>query len=225
MNTMNSMNSTNSDPGLKLLHAVERVIDHDEIILADARRHWAAAYGVRDLACRRTVSEYSNKSAIAGALSAAPGIIPGYGTAAVIGASVLEMAYVLKTEVEMCLSLCAMFGLDIRVRENRQIGFLLAAVGTHEVASGRNPLYDFGAVGFQAVWSYTPREVSKMLLRVLSIVAALRATKALGCGVLRAIPVVGVGIGAGLNKALTTRVGDAAHQTLSARLRAVQAAG
>jgi hypothetical protein len=77
-------------------------------------------------------------------------------------------------------------------------------------------------VSCQAIWSYTPREVSKVLLRVLSFIAVANATKRLGRGALKAIPFIGVGIGAGMNKALTMRVGNGAHRALAARLRAVQ---
>ncbi len=153
MDSISSSDNTNLDAGTKLLNAVERMLDADEIILRNARLNWLAAQGNRDIACRMSVADYSNKSAVAGALSSAPGIVPGVGIAATLGMTVLEMAYVLKTEVEMCLSLCAMYDLDIRIRENKQLGFLLAAVQTHEVTIGRNSLLDFGDVSWVRLFS------------------------------------------------------------------------
>lgn len=206
------------DTGKKLLHSVERLLDSDEVIVRDMSRLWNHAHADRHEACRQAISEYSNKSALAGAIAAAPGVVPGFGTAAVVSATVLEMAYVMKTEVEMCLGLSVLLDFDIKNPEHRQVAYFLAALGTHEIATDRNKLADYGEVGVAAVWNYAPRELSKVVLELFGKLATLKAAQKLGTGVLRAIPFVGIGVGAGLNKAMTAKVGRRAHGALNARV-------
>lgn len=209
---------TLQDPGVKLLHSVERLLDSDETILREMRRIWAETHGDRHEACRRAIAEYSNRSALAGAVAAAPGIIPGCGTAAAIGATVVEMAFVMKLEVEMCLGLAALLDFDISQPEHRQVAYFLAALGTHEIATDRNPLAAYSDVGMAAIWNYGPRELSKLVLELFGKIATIKAAQKLGVGLLRAVPFVGIGVGAGLNKAMTAKVGRRAHGALNARV-------
>jgi hypothetical protein len=170
--------------------------------------------------CARIVSHYGNRSALAGGVSALPGLVPGLGTVTVLlGTTLLEMAAVLKLEVEMCMALSRAHGFDIHDRRERQLALLLAAVQTHEVESGRNVLLDIGVVSTTAVWNYTPRELEKVMLKVFSALALVWASKYVTKGILHAVPFVGVGIGAGVNKVLTTRVGRSAQAALTWRVR------
>ncbi len=134
-----------------------------------------------------------------------------------VGTTLAGMTYVLKTEVEMCLALCALYGMDIRRPEHRQMALLLAAVGTHQVHTGRNILVEAGAVSLEALASYTPRELSKVVLRVFGALAIAYAAQSVGKVLLNAIPVVSVGIGFGVNMLLTERVGCAAIGALRHR--------
>jgi hypothetical protein len=197
--------------GHKLVHAVERVIDRPEDVARLVRRLWRESPSFEALG-DRIVSHYSNRSALVGGVSAVPAIIPGAGTLAVaFGTTLAEMAAVLKLEVEMCLALSSAHGFDIRDPRERQLAFLLAAVQTHEVASGRNVLLDVGAVSWTAVMSYTPRELEKLLLKICSVMTLAYASKVLAKGLMRSLPFVGIGIGAGVNKVMTTRVGNNAR--------------
>lgn len=204
--------------GQRLVSAVERMLEPSEAIIAlvlQIGRESGACFVEQS---RRIISHYSNRSALVGGSLALPGLVPGAGTlVAAVGTTLADMALVLKFEVEMCLALSCLHGYDIRRPEERQLAFLLAAVKTHEVESGRNILLDIGAVSSSAFWSYAPREVSKMLLRVCGAIALAYAARSLTKAVLRAIPLVGVGVGAGLNKVLTTRVGEQAHRELTLR--------
>ena len=65
----------------------------------------------------------------------------------------------------------------------------------------------------------TPREAGKSLLRILGLLAAIRASQAVGRGVLHVVPSVGMAVGAGVNKALTRPVGLAVHRALALRSR------
>lgn len=207
---MNTQDNQPSNQGQQLLSAVERILSSNEEIFRIVIEERARGAG----ASERIVSRFSNQSALAGALAGAPSMIPGWGLVGVAGTTVVEMTYVLKLEVEMCLALAAHHGVDIRQTEGRQLAFLLAAVGTSEAMSGRDPLADLGATGLEAIWNYSPREVSKFVLHIFGTVALVYASKSVGNGLLRAIPVVGVGVGAGVNKVLTTRVGRRAIQGL-----------
>lgn len=204
--------------GLKLLNAVERMLAEPEKIEQVVHRLAKGAPASTEVLSERIISHYSNRSALAGAVSSLPGMIPGVGTLVVAtGTTLLEMAAVLKLEIEMCMALAYAHGFDIRTRNERQLSLLLGAVHTHEVESGRNILVDIGAVTGTALWNYTPRELNKAALRVFSVLAVAWASNYVTKGILHAIPILGIGIGAGMNKTLTTRVGRNARSWLSFR--------
>lgn len=205
----------------RLLNAVERMLATPEEIrsIVDGYRREGAVR--RSQLSERLISHYSNRSALAGGVSALPGIVPGVGTLAVVlGSTLAEMAVVLKLETEMCLALSYAHGFDIEDRRERQLSLLLAAVHTSEVTTGRNVLLDIGDVTFTAMMNYTPRELEKLLLRVMSMITLSLATKYAPKLALKAIPIAGIAIGAGFNKVLTTKVGRGARRWLAWRCSA-----
>jgi hypothetical protein len=210
---MNSSTSQGSSQGSTLLAEVERILMSDAEILRIVKEE--AAYG--PAAADRIIARFSNRSAVAGAIGGAPSLVPGWGLLGAFGTAVVEMTYVMKTEVEMCLALASHHGLDITRREEREWGFLLASVAAHDAVTGRDLLRDLGAMGWEALWKYSPREVSKAVAHAFGAVAIAAAAKSAGRGVLRAIPLVGVVAGASVNKMLTRRVGRRAVAALRAR--------
>ncbi len=198
--------------GKTLLSSVERLLDQDAV--ERTTRRILAVTTEREEASKRVISHYANRSAIAGALSAAPGLVPGWGTLGVVGLTLAELSYVMKVEVEMCLGLCAIHGHDIRRLETRQLALALAAVEVHRVEAGRNVVLDLGEVSVQALLNYTPRELSKLTARFFGWFACQRAAQWVGKSVLRAVPAVGSVVGFGMNALLTRRVGKAAHLAL-----------
>jgi hypothetical protein len=193
--------------GHKLLNAVERMIARPAAIEAVVADYAAEHSDDLEALSRRIISHYSNRSALAGGLAALPGMVPGLGTLTVaFGTSLADMALVLKLEVELVLALARAHGVDIREPGERRLAFLVAAVNVAEVESGRNVLLDIGSVSLTAL-RYTPREIEKHLLHVFGVIAIALATKYVPRGVVRAVPFVGIAVGAGLNKALTARVG------------------
>lgn len=76
-----------------------------------------------------------------------------------------------------------------------------------------------GSSDWEAVWNYSPREVSKLVLDIFGILAVAAASKMFGRVALRALPLVGVVAGAGVSKMLTTRVGHRAIRGLRLRPR------
>lgn len=60
-----------------------------------------------------------------------PVLLPGVGTmATIVGTMSVEVVFMMKTEVEMCLALLYLFGGDLEDPSQRQMAFLLAAVST-----------------------------------------------------------------------------------------------
>jgi hypothetical protein len=211
--------------GRRLLVAVERLIADDEVLraLADAcdarargRRPGAdddAPEVRRQGAAREIVRTFSNRAAVAGALSGLPAMLPGLGfLAAGLTGSLAEVAYLLKTEVEMCLALAHVHGFDIRDRRERQLAFLMAAVGTQE-AAGRSFVADVVRSEEVAIWNYGPRVVARLVVEGFAVLALGSFWK----GLLKMVPLLGVAVGSGLNKLLTERVGQRAVEQLLVR--------
>ncbi len=199
--------------GRKLLSAVERIIDDTENIIAVVDRHAehlrSSQPGIddddlRELVADKLVSHYSTASAISGGATALPAIFPGAGSLiALTGGTLLDVAFVLKYEVEMSLALCWNYGFDIREERERELAFLLASVLTHDESTGESFVNDVMKAETQAIWNYAPRQVPKLIAQVFARIAVRQAAK----GVARLLPFVGVAVGAGMNKALTTRTG------------------
>lgn len=206
-----------TSPSHRLLHAVERMVDEPDGIIRVVESYRRESPSL-DRLCERVVSHYSNRSALVGGLSALPGLVPGVGTLAVtLGTTVAEMAVVLGLEVEMCMALAHAHGFDIRERRERALALVLAAVHTSEVESGRNVLLDICGVSWTAVVNYAPRELEKLALQVVGWMLVAYAAETVAKGLLRSLPFVGIGVGAGLNKVLTRRVGRRARMWLFLR--------
>ncbi|WP_158502210.1 hypothetical protein [Vitiosangium sp. GDMCC 1.1324] len=208
--------------GRKLLTAVERILSDTDSLIALAERHLRRALEnkrdnlemARHAAATEVVRSFSNKAAVAGGLAAAPALLPGAGTlVAALGGALADMGFLLKYEVEMALVLSHLHGFDIRKDEERQLAFLLASVSTYDARSGENILLDMAKAEGVAIWKYAPREVSKMLVGVMTKLALLQLSK----GLVRALPLVGIAVGSSMNKVLTTRVGERCIRDLGKR--------
>ena len=211
---------TERQAGERLLSAVERLLDDNDNIISRVEtfkgriRHSNDPVEIRKKVTSLLVSEYSNKAALSGGASALPAMFPGVGTiVALTGGNLVDMALVLKFEVELSLSLCWLYGMDIRQPKQRQIAYLLASVHTHDVSAKRPYFADIIDAEATAIWSYAPRQATKLLLTVFGRLALMQAGK----GLLRGLPFVGVIVGGSVNKALTTRVGNAIRTALDQR--------
>jgi hypothetical protein len=202
-----------TERGRKLLSAVERIIDDTENIIALVDRQAEQARSeqpgideddLRDLIAVKLVQHYSTASAISGGATALPAIFPGAGSIlALTGGTLLDVAFVLKYEVEMSLALCWNYGFDIRLDRERELAFLLASVLTHDESTGESFINDVMKAETEALWNYAPRQVPKLIVQVFARIALRQAAK----GLARVLPFVGVAVGAGMNKALTTKTG------------------
>ena len=208
--------------GQKLLSAVERIISDTDSLIALAQHHLrqaqkkklASEAETREAAAAEVVSYFSTRAAISGGLAATPALIPGVGTLlAALGGALADMGFLLKYEVEMALVLSHLHGFDIQKEEERQLAFLLASVGTYDAKSGHNAFLDMAQAEGIAIWKYAPREVSKMLVSVMTKIALLQLSK----GLVRALPLVGIAVGSSMNKVLTSRVGERCIRDLKTR--------
>lgn len=208
--------------GRKLLNVVERIIADTDSLVAlskDSLRRAQVAHPEDEAAALTAASEaiishFSTRTAVSGGLAALPALLPGVGTlAAVAGGALADVGLMLKFEVEMALTLSHLHGFDITREEERNLAFLLASVSTYDAKSGGNFFADVVQAEGIALWKYTPRQVAKLLLTVLSKLALLQAGK----GLVRAVPFVGIAVGSTMNKVLTRRVGERLVSELSQR--------
>jgi hypothetical protein len=209
--------------GRKLLTAVERIISDTHSLVALSEEHLRRARerdlggegATREAAAEEVVRHFSTRTAITGGLAAAPSLIPGVGSlVAAVGGTLADIGMVLKYEVEMALVLSHLYGFDITRPAERQIAFLLASVSTYDEQSGGNFVTEVARAGGDALWNYAPREVSKMLLSVMTKLALLKLSRGL---LARALPVVGIAVGSTMNRVLTRRVGARCIRDLKTR--------
>jgi uncharacterized protein (DUF697 family) len=227
-NPLNDQEQEKADEqGRKLLSAVERIVDDPQNLIATVeeyerktRRDPAGTDRTwRKEVAEKIVSHYSTWSAVSGGATALPATVPGIGTLiATVGGTLADMCMTLKFEVEMALCLTHLYGWDIRDERERHLAYLLASVSTHDAQSGGNFLADLARVEWEAIWKYAPRQISKHLLQVMAKLAVVSASKSL----VRALPIIGIGVSAGVNKVLTARVGGRCIDEL-ARRRGMQA--
>ncbi len=212
------------DKGKALLNAVERILASAEsieeevegIYEAQARKRPDVPEVLRERVAREVISRYSTLTAVGGGLSSLPAILPGVGTmAAVLGGSMVDMTLCLKYETEMIMALSALFGNDITTERERAYCLLLAGLSTYQQIAGKNALVDYGVVGTEALWNYSPRQLSKLVATVFLRVALASGTKNL----VKGIPFAGAIVGFTANKLLTRRVGDRALAEFRRRLR------
>ncbi|MFH1464272.1 MAG: hypothetical protein ABIO70_07785 [Pseudomonadota bacterium] len=218
---MNEVEDT--ERGRKLLSAVERIIEDTEAIIAQVDRQRTMVLSthpgiqgqtLRDKISTRLVRHYSNACAISGGATALPSLFPGAGSViALTGGTLLDVAFILKFEVEMALALCWNHGFDIREERERELAFLLASVLVHDESTGESFVNDVARAEGEALWNYAPRQVPKILAQVLARIAM----RQVGKGLFRMLPIVGIAVGAGLNKALTQKTGQRMVEELGRR--------
>lgn len=206
--------------GRKLLTAVERLVASNESlravsadVLVAAKSDGGSGDSVREAAAAEVVRRYSNRAALVAGAASLPSLVPGAGLALGLGATLAELTLVLKVEVEMTLVLLDLYGFDIDDPGERQIGFLLASVGTYDAGTGSNFLLDIAKAEGVAIWNYAPRRMARLLVTAMAVLAAMYVWR----GLLKLVPFLGLAVGTSLNKILTTRVGERVRRDLATR--------
>lgn len=220
------------DTGAQLYSAVERIVDEPAKIIAwvesiedqldEEQPDMDDGEFVEEVA-DRIIQSFANKTMYAGGLSAAPAILPVFGTIlALVPGNLADMTLCLKYEVEMVMSLSVLYGFDIKDDHERSLAFLMASVSTYELMSNDRGVVkdavrsvtDIAHAETQAVWNYTPRQVGKYLTKIFLQLAL----KGAGKGLFKAIPILGIGVAALSNRILTQRVGEQARSSLRYRV-------
>ena len=208
--------------GERLLTAVERLVDDADglIALVEGFKYEVLPDPAQDElyaldgGAKRIIGHFSTKSAMAGGAAAAPAIFPGGGTlVAIVGGSLVDMVLMLKHEVEMALCLTHLYGYDIRDERERWLAYALVTVNIYEAKSGRSYFNDVAEAQLEALNKYTPRQLVKLIVTLFGKIALLAASKNL----VRALPLVGVIVGATANKLLTGSVGWRCSEALMRR--------
>ncbi len=221
---MGNENDRDEARGKILLNAVERFLSDPQslIVQVEEAKALAGAPGGGDpdvwrkKVADQIIKQYALSAAVSGGVTSLPSTFPGMGSImAATGGALLDMAVLLKLEVEMALCLSYLYGFDIRDEHERRIAFLLASVSTYEQGHGGNVFADLLEAETTAVWNYAPREVARLLVVVLARLAA-RMTRR---GLIKVVPVVGVLAGASVNMVLTRRVGRSMREELEQRAR------
>jgi len=207
--------------GERLRRAVESILASDEAIKAAAKGFEGAVGATstglesrRRAAVKAAIERYSDLAALSGGASALPALVPGIGTvAAIAGGALADVTLLLKWELELGLVLAVLHGRDIHDPAERTAVFVLAASGTAEARGVGNVVADGVVTGGLALWNYAPRQAGKLLATLLGKLALAAASRSL----VRAVPVVGILVGAGANKILTARVGERIDTALRSR--------
>jgi uncharacterized protein (DUF697 family) len=207
--------------GERLLTAVERLVEDCDSLIAQVEAYKESVGeterdGLLGVVSASIIADYSTKSAIAGGLTAMPGMLPGAGTVLVVGGSLVDMTLTLKHEVEMILCLTHLYGHDIRSEKERWLAYVLAGVRTHRATAQRNYLADLATIQLDVLPKYTPRQMFKLAAIVMGRLALLSLSRSF----VRALPFVGIAVSASSNKLLTASVGWSCIDALERRASA-----
>ncbi len=168
------------------------------------------------LLAERAVARRSRQVALTGAVSAAPALVPGAGTAVEVGAALADVALLTASEVELVLLEAALYGRGLDDREGRRLDVLLALGmeagvvklrrdGAVDILGEHHTREELGAAGIDRLAARVNRRLGRQVARRL----ARRHVKII---IGRELPAIGIGLAAGYNLRSTRRVGNAGIQ-------------
>ena len=194
-----------------VVRAVEAILASNENIIriAETARKYGDSAKTEHLklkrAARYIIRRYSNLAAAAGGAAAIPSLIPGIGKLySIFGGSIVDVVSTLKFEVEMALCLCSLFGYDITQERERKLAFLLASSAISDIYAPKDSkIRSFLEVIDIAMWEYSSRQMTKSMLKIFGQAVYLFTTKRF----LKLMPVIGIAVGASVNKIVTAHAG------------------
>ncbi|AKL66539.1 hypothetical protein [Streptomyces sp. Mg1] len=165
----------------------------------------------------RIVGRYSKLSAVTGAVTAAPSVIPGVGTAvAVLGGGITDIAAALKLQIDMCMCLVEVYETELSNEDKKHLAFVLALAGSVEQMASKGGKAAVLKIAEKLVYQYLrgPALVTiKQLFKRVSITFTQKAmAKAIPAG-------VGVAFSSTTNYVLTTMVGKVAVAVLAKEVK------
>lgn len=206
------MSEKHEEGARNVIKILDRILADNERIKTVAGRCGRAArrLGKPGSEMNRTanlvIAHYSNLCAVGGGASGLPGLIPVVGTVlSVFGTGAIDAIIALKFEIEMVLALFVVAGRDIDDPVERKIACLMACESLDgSFKSEREP--DWKAIVDVAMSEYSTRELSKTFLKAISKAIFSISAK---CSSKKYFPVVGIVVGASMNKVLTEHTGHA----------------
>ncbi|WP_369165077.1 hypothetical protein [Streptomyces sp. AFD10] len=161
----------------------------------------------------KIIGRYSKLSAVTGAVTAAPSVIPGVGTAvAVLGGGITDIAAALKLQIDMCMCLVEVYETELSDEDKKHLAFTLALAGSVEQMASKGGKAAVMKIAEKLVYQYLrgPALVTiKQLFKRVSITFTQKAmAKAIPAG-------VGVAFSSSTNYVLTTVVGKVAVAVLA----------
>ena len=161
----------------------------------------------------KIISRYALLSAGAGAVTALPGVIPGFGTAvAVLGGGAADLAASLKLQIDMCMCLVEIYQAELSGEDKKHLGFTLALAGSAEQMLANGGKVAVEKVAAKLVFQYIRGPVLVTIKQLFKKVAINFTQRAMA----KVVPLgIGVAFSAGANYALTTMVGKIAVAVLA----------
>ncbi|MFJ1717231.1 hypothetical protein [Streptomyces sp. NPDC088260] len=161
----------------------------------------------------KIIGRYSKLSAVTGAVTAAPSVIPGVGTAvAVLGGGITDIAAALKLQIDMCMCLVEVYETELSNEDKKHLAFVLALAGSVEQMASKGGKAAVLKIAEKLVYQYLrgPALVTiKQLFKRVSITFTQKAmAKAIPAG-------VGVVFSSSTNYVLTTVVGKVSVAVLA----------
>jgi uncharacterized protein (DUF697 family) len=163
---------------------------------------------IRRKAANKIISNYSYYSAFTGGVTSLTGIVPGVGTViATLGGASADVVLSMKFQIDMVMSIAALYGHDIEDEEVQQVGFLVAGIGK------LNFIADEGKrVGMKAFANIVNQYLKKGTRQAAKEISKKLGVRLSGKALQKAIPFgVGVVIGFTANKTLTWYIGRKAR--------------
>ena len=215
----------NARQAARVLKAVEMLIDSDEKIMAVAKKKKCRVLmdaddkdelplGEKTLFMRtgaEIIAHYAKRASLSGGVSGLPAMLPGVGSLiGFVGAAALDLVYMLKFEVEMSLCLFHLAGFDIAQERIRKLAITIVTVASNDVLKTKKKEVDMAALIGAAFWDYSVRQLSRHLLTTISRILVISVSRQF----VRALPLVGVVVGATVNKVMINRTGNACVDAL-----------
>ncbi|MGA5294032.1 hypothetical protein ACPCKV_08960 [Streptomyces koyangensis] len=165
----------------------------------------------------KVIGRYSKLSAATGAVTAAPSVIPGVGTAvAVLGGGVTDIAAALKLQIDMCMCLVEVYETDLSDEDKKHLAFVLALAGSVEQMASTGGKAAVMKIAEKLVYQYLKGPALVTVKQLFRRVAITFTQK----GMAKAIPAgVGVVFSSSTNYILTTMVGKVAVTVLAKEVK------
>ncbi|MFJ4522988.1 hypothetical protein ACIP4Y_18875 [Streptomyces sp. NPDC088810] len=218
------MSNTSDEPeGSRLQKAVEtivmtpaaaaKVVDGYRVSFEDKNERRPESLEDKRRIAAKIIGRYSKMSAVAGAATAAPSVIPGVGTAvAVLGGGATDVALALKLQVDMCMCLVEVFETELSTEDKKHLAFTIALAGSAEQMASKGGKAAVQKIAEKLVYQYLKGPALVTIKQLFKRVSITFTQKAMA----KAIPAgVGVAFSSSTNYVLTRVVGRVAVAVLA----------